>query len=302
MKPAIKAHIGLLFTNLFFAINLSAVKYLTGNMLVKPFGLNVIRVGVSVILFWLMFVMAPGKTQKIERKDWGRFFWCALAGIAINQLLFLKGLSLTYSIHAGLLMLTTPILITIIAAWILKEKINSFKIIGLFLGIAGATILIAGREKTGNGNDVLLGDCFILINAISYTGYFILVKPLMQRYPPIQVMRMIFTIGFFMVLPFGYQEFVSIPWQQYDSIAYQCLVLIVIGGTFLAYLFNIYGIQHLGAAKAGSYIYSQPVFATIIAMTFLHESLSWTKIIAAVFIFNGVYLCNYNRSAQIDKS
>lgn len=88
MKPAIKAHIGLLFTNLFFAINLSAVKYLTGNQLVKPFGLNVIRVGVSVMLFWLMYLMAPDKTYKIERQDWSRFFWCALTGIAINQLLF----------------------------------------------------------------------------------------------------------------------------------------------------------------------------------------------------------------------
>jgi drug/metabolite transporter (DMT)-like permease len=68
--------------------------------------------------------------------------------------------------------------------------------------------------------------------------------------------------------------------------------LIVITGTFLAYLFNLYGIKILGASVAGSYIYTQPVFAALIAMVFLHEQLVIYKIIAAVLIFGGVYLAN----------
>ena len=105
------AHFALLFTNLFFAINLSAAKHLTSLQLAKPFGLNVVRVGVSAILFWILYLLKP-TSVKIEKEDRMRFVWCALTGIAINQLLFIKGLSLTYSIHASLLMLTTPILIT----------------------------------------------------------------------------------------------------------------------------------------------------------------------------------------------
>jgi hypothetical protein len=56
MNYKTKANTGLLATNLFFAIKLSAVKYLTGNSFMKPFGMNVIRVGVSVFLFWLLFL------------------------------------------------------------------------------------------------------------------------------------------------------------------------------------------------------------------------------------------------------
>ena len=100
----------------------------------QPFGMNVIRVGMSALLFWLLFLLNPSH-KKIERQDIPRFILCALTGVAINQMLFLKGLSLTYSIHAVLLMLTTPILITIIAAWLLKERINIYKIIGLGLGV-----------------------------------------------------------------------------------------------------------------------------------------------------------------------
>ena len=70
---------------------------------------------------------------------------------------------------------------------------------------------------------------------------------------------------------------------------------IVVPGTFFAYIFNVYGIQKLNASKAGAYIYSQPVFAIIISMIFLNEQLSSYKIIAAVFIFAGVYLTNKKR-------
>jgi len=285
------AHLGLVGTNLFFAINLSAVKYLTANNFMQPFGMNVIRVGVSVLLFWLLFLFYPSQ-KKIDRKDTPRFVLCALTGIAINQMLFLKGLSLTYSIHAVLLMLTTPILITIIAAWILKERINIYKALGLALGVGGAVVLITARQSSGTGQNVLLGDVLVLINAISYTFYFILVKPLMIKYNPVQVIRLVFTYGLLMVLPFGWNEFVSIQWQTFGATEYTCITLITIFGTFLAYLFNVYGIKVLGASVAGAYIYIQPVFATIIAMIFLGEKLELYKIVAAALIFAGVYLCN----------
>jgi drug/metabolite transporter (DMT)-like permease len=291
LNNKIVAHLALLFTNIFFAINLSTVKHLTNAGLAKPFGLNVVRVGVSVILFWILFLLKPVKV-KIAREDYKRLFLCALTGIAINQLLFLKGLSLTYSIHAALLMLTTPILIVFIAAWILKEKISVLKFIGLGLGIAGATILVLSKEKTGNGANALLGDVLIIINAVSYTLYFILVKPLMQKYNAIVIIRWVFTIGLLMVLPFGWGEFTQIRWYRFNETDYTCMALLVITGTFLAYLFNIYGIKKLGASVAGFYIYTQPVFAAIIATIFLNEPLSNYKLIAAAFIFLGVYLSN----------
>lgn len=263
----------------------------------QPFGMNVIRVGVSVLLFWLLYLIYPS-AQKIDRKDTGRFLLCALTGIAINQMLFLKGLSLTYSIHAVLLMLTTPILITFIAAWILKERLNRYKIAGLALGVGGAVVLITARQSSGTGENVLLGDLLVLINAVSYTFYFILVKPLMLKYNPVQVIRLVFTYGLLMVLPFGWNEFIAIDWSTFDTTAYTCIGLITIGGTFLAYLFNVYGIKVLGAAVAGAYIYIQPVFATVIAMIFLKEHLETYKMLAAALIFTGVFLCNKTREIK----
>ena len=291
MNKRTTAHLALLFTNLFFAINLSAVKHLTNSQLAKPFGINVVRVGVSMILFWLLFLAKPVNV-KIARVDIKQFVLCAVTGVAINQLLFLKGLSLTYSIHASLLMLTTPILIVFIAAWILRERLSPVKLIGLALGIGGAAVLVLGKESSGEGNDILFGDILIIINAISYTFYFVLVKPLMLKYDPIVIVRWIFTFGFFLVLPFGWAEFTEIQWGNFTAIDYTCMALVVLTGTFLAYLFNVYGIKILGASIAGFYIYTQPVFAALIAMMFLKEPLTLYKVIAALLIFAGVFLAN----------
>jgi drug/metabolite transporter (DMT)-like permease len=285
------AHIALVFANIFFAINLTAVKHLTNLQLAKPFGINVVRIAVSVLLLWILYLLKPVDI-KIAKADRIRLLLCAVTGIAINQMFFLKGLSLTYPIHAALLLLITPILIVFIAAWILKERLGFLKIAGLALGIAGAAVLILAKGNSGEGDNVLLGDLFIIINAVFYTGYFVLVKPLMLKYNPIVILRWVFTIGLVLVLPFGWIEFTQIPWQRYTAIDFTSMALVAVTGTFLAYLFNLYGIKNLGASVAGFYIYTQPVFAVLIAMLVLHEQLEIYKIIAALLIFSGVYLAN----------
>jgi drug/metabolite transporter (DMT)-like permease len=295
MKATTKAHFAVLGTNLFFASNYSMVKHISPSLL-SPYALNLLRVGISVALFWLFWVWAntvPGQQRiapGIHKKDFGLFFLCALTGVGLNQTFFMKGLTLTTPIHASLLILCTPLLITLLAFWILKEKITVLKMVGLALGVGGSVTLILTKENTVHGSDYLTGDLLIMLNAIFYGFYFILVKPLMIKYSPVHVIRWIFTIGFFLLLPFGWQPMKEIHWQQFEWSHISSLAFIVMAGTFLAYLFNVYGILHLGAGMTGSYIYTQPIFAAIIATLFLHETLSLQKIIAGTLIFGGVFL------------
>lgn len=285
------AHLGLLATNLFFAININTVKHLTGNGFIKPLGLNLVRIGASTILFWLLFLCKPSNTR-IKKKDIPRFIICALCGIALNQVLFIAGVSLTLSIHSALLILITPILITVMSAILLRDRMNAAKYTGLFMGITGAVILVIFKSEQGEGSNIFLGDLLVAANAAVYALYFVFVKPLMQSYPPIHVIRWIFTIAFFMVLPFCWHDFRGINWSACAGTEYASLITIVLGGTFLAYLLNIYGIKILGPGIAGTYIYTQPFFAAIIAIVFFGESLNLYKIVAAVLIFSGVYLVN----------
>lgn len=288
------AHWAVLGANLMFGINFSVVKMISPSH-IGAFGLNLVRVVGTVFLFWLLWLLKPGKAG-IDKADIPRFLLCSITGIAINQLMFIKGLTLTTPIHAALLILVTPVFILLIAFALKSEKITLLKTTGLTLGIGGAAILISGRTPGTTGSNILLGDILVIINAISYAFYYVLVKPLMMKYKPLHVIRWIFTFGLVLILPFTLGSFLQTKWSAFDWTHYAALAFVVLGATFFAYLFTIYGLQHLSASAAGAYIYLQPIFASVISMLFFREELHMYKIIAAIMIFSGVFLVNRKTS------
>lgn len=288
------AHWAVLGANLMFGINFSVVKMISPSH-IGAFGLNLVRVVGTVFLFWLLWLLKPGKAG-IDKADIPRFLLCSITGIAINQLMFIKGLTLTTPIHAALLILVTPVFILLIAFALKSEKITLLKTTGLTLGIGGAAILISGRTPGTTGSNILLGDILVIINAISYAFYYVLVKPLMMKYKPLHVIRWIFTFGLVLILPFTLGSFLQTKWSTFDWTHYAALAFVVLGATFFAYLFTIYGLQHLSASAAGAYIYLQPIFASVISMLFFREELHMYKIIAAIMIFSGVFLVNRKTS------
>lgn len=289
----LKAHIGVLLTNLFFAGNYSLVKSISPAF-IGPYGLNVLRAGLSALLFWIIWLFAKTGAG-IQRKYWGRFLLCGLSGICLNQTLFIKGLTLTSTIHAALLILVTPIVVTFFALWILKERFTLAKAVGLSLGIGGAVFLILQREEGHHATNYLLGDVLVVLNAVAYAVYFILVKPLMQVYSTLHVTRWVFTLGLLMLLPFGWGQVAAVDWHLFEWRQTAALLYVTVAGTFLAYYFTAYGLRKLGASVTGAYIYTQPVFAVGIAALFLAEQLTWQKLVAAALIFAGVFLVNMKR-------
>ena len=93
-----------------------------------------------------------------------------------------------------------PIMVGILSYFILKEKPTSTKILGVLLGACGA-ILLTLKGGTSSGDSVL-GDTFLIINAMSYALYLVIAKPLMSRYAPITVITWVFTFGLFFVCLF----------------------------------------------------------------------------------------------------
>ncbi|MBU6158911.1 MAG: DMT family transporter [Bacteroidetes bacterium] len=285
-----QAHLALIAANIIFGVNFSFVKLISPS-LILPFGLNLMRVVTATALFWLLFLFKP-VNGGINKKHIPRFLLCALTGVALNQLMFIKGLTMTTPIHAALLILTTPVILLILALFTRTEQLTLGKIAGLACAFGGGTLLVMSRENSALGSDMLTGDIFIVINAVSYAVYMILVKPLIQHYTPIQVTRWIFTIGLFYVLPFCWNDFQQTRWDAFTNDSWLALALITIGATFFAYLFIAYGIHYLSPTITGAYIYTQPVFSAVIAIVFMNEKPALYKLVAAVLIFGGVYLIN----------
>lgn len=295
-----KAYAAAIGANFIFGSSYAVVKYITP-IFIHPLALNFVRVTVSIVLFWTLYLFKPGKTP-INKKDLPRFLLCGLTGVTINQIFFIKGLSLTTAIHSSLLSLGTPIFITIIAAWLLKEGFNAAKAAGLVFGIGGAALLILMKDNSKTGSNMLLGDLLILINAISYAFYLVLVRPLMAKYSGIQVLRWVFTIGAIGIIPFGLPHFLETNWIAFDTSHLIALAYIAIAATFVAYLLTVYCISTIGSSATGAFIYTQPVFAAVIATIFAGEHFTLSKAIAALLIFTGVYLVNFKKSSAVTEA
>ena len=99
-----------------------------------------------------------------------------------------------------------------------------------------------------------------------------------------------------MVIPFGYKEFMQIEWTSLPIEAWLSLGYIIIGTTFIAYLLNTWALQYVNPSLVGYYIYLQPVFSTLVAVSFRGDKLTITEALYAMLIFAGVYLVSVKRS------
>jgi drug/metabolite transporter (DMT)-like permease len=197
---------------------------------------------------------------------------------------------MTSPISASVLMVTTPMLVLILSAIILKEKLKKLKIIGIVLGLIGTFVLITYQKDSVVKDQEMIGNFLVFVNALSYGYYLILVKKLMEKYNPFTFVKWIYTIGFLMVLPFGYNEFKQVEWSSMSNIILFDIFFIVVFSTFLTYLLNLISMKRLSPTAVSVFIYLQPLFATIFAISLGKDQLNTIKILSATLIFAGVYL------------
>jgi len=254
----------------------------------NAYGFIVARVGGSTLLFWLAWLFVS--KEKIAIKDFPRIVAAAFFGIALNMLTFFKGLSLTSPISAAVIMVTTPIIVLVLSAFILRERMKGRKVIGILLGLFGTAFLILYGKSIGSATNASLGNLLVFINAVSYGFYLILVKKLMDKYNAFTFVKWIYLFGFVMVLPFGWDEFNSANWLFMPTDIVWKIAFVVIVSTFLTYLLNLISMRTLSPSTVAVFIYLQPLFATVFAIGLGKDHLSWVKVISALAIFTGVYL------------
>lgn len=288
MSSTVKAHIALFCVSMLYGGNFSIAKIVMDDEYIQPLGFILLRVISGIILFWVFHTLFI--KEKIDRKDFFQFILCAVFGIAINQMFFFMGLKYTTPINASLIMLTTPILVLIISAIIIKEKITPIKTLGIALGAIGAIMLVAYGKSVSFHKNQLMGDMMVMVNAISYGIYLVLVKKLMTRYHPITVVKWVFTFGIFMVFPFGINDFMTVEWNTFSPLIWWAVLYVLIGATFLTYLFNAYALSMVNPSVVSIYMYLQPVFAAIFALMMGKDEINAFKIFAGIIIFFGVYL------------
>ncbi len=264
---------------------------------VEPFGFIFLRVVGASFLFWICSFFGP--KERIEKKHWPRIILCALLGMVINMLSFFKGLQLSTPINSAVLVTISPIIVVALSAVFLRERIKLLKGLGIFLGFVGALALILfGAEVRGDAPNIPLGNILFVINATAYGTYLIVVKTLIERYHPFTLMKWLFTIAVFINLPITLPEFLEIEWSTMPLWAYFSVIFVVVGTTFMTYLFNVFALTQLKASTVGAFIYLQPLFGILFAVFSGKDQITAIKLIATGLVLLGVYLASKKPKPQ----
>ena len=278
-----------------FGFNLISCKTIAIDGNVSPMALFLLRSIGALILFWISSLFMD-KGSKIEKKDFWKIACASFLGMFMTQYSFLVAITMTTPIDASIMQSIAPVLTMLIAAIAIKEKISVHGITGVMLSLCGVLFIITNTVRSGGGvNHTSSGGIFfMLLNALSFSLYIGIFKPLIQKYPVVTFMKWMFLFSTLMALPFGigdliHTNYAAIPVDIWVHIAY-----VIIGATFVSYFLIPFGQKHVSPAVVCMYSYVQPVIAMGISLVIGLDSLTFPKIMATVCIFVGVGIANFS--------
>jgi drug/metabolite transporter (DMT)-like permease len=300
MSKRVLALIAAFVATSIFGINHTLAKGLMPDY-VQPLGFITIRVLGAGILFWTVSLFI--KNERIQRRHWPRLLLSAVFGMVINMLFFFKGLSLSTPINSSVIVTITPILVFVLSAVLIREKITILKGSGAMIGLfGGLTLILFGVNQEVGAPNIPLGNVLLLINALSYGMFLIVAKPLTKTYHPITLMRWLFLTAIIINLPIGWAEFQQVDWVNMPFSALWRIGFVVLGTTFTTYLLNIFALKHLSASTIGVFTYLQPVIAIAFAIISGADELNFLKILASFLVFLGVFMVTKNPSRKRAKT
>jgi len=284
-------YLKLLLTAFFWGGTFIAGKGLAGH--VHPFCAAFLRFSIASFFLVILVIKQEGRLPKIYGKDAFLVFLSGLTGIFTYNLFFFSGLTLINANRAALIIATNPIFITLFSAAIFKERLTPLKILGLFLSVSGATIIITGGDisqifKTGIGH----GEMAIFGCVVSWVSYSLLGRPLTSRFSPLVSVCYSSLAGTLMLFFPAVSKGLFAALPGYGVVEWGSLFYLGYFGTVLGFAWYYQGIKTIGPAKSSIFINFVPVSALILSYFILNESITKQILAGAGLVVTGVYITN----------
>ncbi|MEO0898509.1 MAG: DMT family transporter [Bacteroidota bacterium] len=286
-------HFALVAVALAYAFNFFIAKWVFSQD-IGVLGVVAIRNIFGTSFFWLVAGLFT-KEKVTDRKDLLRLAICSVFGIVINQLMFFAGLDKTTELNASVLMITSPVFVFLISLVFRTEKITWLKFVGLILSFFGAALLILSGRSLDLGKDTWIGDIMVAINSGSYGVYLVLVKPLVIKYHPLTIVKWVFLMGGFVIIPVGASDLMAVDWSTFPAEAYWGLAYIIVFTTLLTYSFNAYALSKVSTSAVAIYIYLQPVIVAFLSFFWDKGDLTGEKLLYIFLVFVGVFAVTYRK-------
>ncbi len=227
-------------------------------------------------------------TWRIPRADWPRFLVAGIAGMAGYNWFVNAGFELVPAGVGTLVTMIEPLMIAILAAIALGEKLTRYVLLGVVLAIAGSIVLFWPDLTTETQNPVSgRGLVFLLLCCTSWAVYAIVTKPLLGRYDSFTVTAVTMLIAAPIMVGAASEPLpqlaARLDTRQWLEVAYLVLAS-GLGGTML---WN-YGAKHLSSTAAGTFLYLIPVIAVSAGALVLGEEVTVYVIAGGLLMLAGV--------------
>ncbi|CAN5735659.1 DMT family transporter [soil metagenome] len=242
---------------------------------------------VGAAVAFLLLQVKLGELRKLPRRDLAWLVLCSMLGVALNQLLFVKGLALTTVINATLLSTTIPVFTLVLSVAFGYDRISGRRMLGIALAGSGVIYLV-DPLRADFSPQTSTGNLLIVICALLYGAYIAISKDLFKRYGALNVITWMFCISSLAVLPVGAYALKGDKMQTVPGSVWLGVVYIILVPTVIAYYLNAWALTRVSPSTVATYIYLQPLIAFGLAPLILGESFNSRIGIASLLIFAGV--------------
>ncbi len=248
-----------------------------------------------MLLGSLVFIAAWRWRGRIEyrRGDWKYLLSLAICEPCLYFICEALALQNTSASQAGMITALLPLLVAVGAFIFLRERISRMSLAGFLIAVAGAVWLSLAGTADEHAPNPLLGNFFEFLAMACAMGYMLILKHLSQRYSAFAMTALQAFVGapFFLLLALTTESIPTEITPQGAAAVVYLGVLVTVG----AYgLFN-FGISRLPANQASAFVNLIPLFTLFFAVVVLGETLNGQQIAAALVVFAGVALSQWQR-------
>jgi drug/metabolite transporter (DMT)-like permease len=224
-----------------------------------------------------------------HKGDYKLILFMAVCEPCLYFLFEAKAVQNTTASQAGMITAMLPILVMVSAALVLKEKIGKKSWLGAIIAVIGVCWLTVESSPTVDAPNPILGNFLEFLAMICATGYTIALKSLSSRYSPFFLTAMQAFVGCIFYLPLLFLPSTELPRGLHIGPG---LAIIYLGAviTLGAYGLYNYGLKHVPANKAASYVNLIPIFSVALGWAILGEQFNTNQFLAAIIVMGGVIL------------
>lgn len=232
-------------------------------------------------------------SKRIRLKFSSKHRWQVLLGSAIitaHFLIQITGINYTSATNTGWIIAVTPLVLAVLSFLILKERIGLKEVAGIAVATVGILLLVSQGNLTDLGWVGSIGDWLVLGSAHTWAFYTVATRDLSRTYNPLAVTFSILLPSAIVLV--GYMVVVS-DWSRFLQLPLEALVALVFLGVFslaVAHWFWQEGVSDLGAARAGFFLYLEPLATTALAVPYLNEQFGVSTAIGGALVLAGVYV------------